>query len=112
MSEYYESIAKDEIPVQRGYFLSEEDRHFRHYILDISCKGRTVFNEIDLPALKQFSFPELKQLEADGLVTWNERSLTVTTLGRQFIRNICRAFDLHLLRNQQVSELPVFSKAI
>ena len=112
LSEYYESIAKDEIPVQRGYFLSEEDRHFRHYILDISCKGRTVFNETDLPALKQFSFPELKQLEADGLVTWNERSLTVTTLGRQFIRNICRAFDLHLLRNQQVSELPVFSKAI
>ena len=39
LSEYYESIAKDEIPVQRGYFLSEEDRHFRHYILDISCLG-------------------------------------------------------------------------
>ncbi len=112
LAEYYSSIEKNEIPVQRGYFLDEEDRRFRNYILNISCKGETDFNAIDLPELKQYSFPELKQLEEDGLINWNESGLTVTTLGSQFIRNICRAFDLHLLRNQRVSEIPIFSKAI
>ncbi len=112
LSEYYEAIAKNEMPVQKGYFLNEEDRRFRNYIIDITCKGKTIFNETDLPALKQYSFPELKQLEVDGLIKWNEKGLFVTIPGRQFTRNICRALDLHLLRNQQVSELPVFSKAI
>jgi oxygen-independent coproporphyrinogen III oxidase len=112
LAEYYASIEMNEIPVQRGYFLNEEDRRFRNYILNISCKGKTDFNAIDLPELKQYSFPELKQLEEDGLISWCENGLTVTGLGFQFIRNICRAFDLHLLRNQHVSEIPIFSKAI
>jgi oxygen-independent coproporphyrinogen-3 oxidase len=110
--DYYAAIKRNEIPVTRGYFLSEEDVSFKKYILDISCRGTTAFNEQHLLLLRTFSFPELQKLAADKLVVWNEEGLQVTELGTHFIRNICKAFDLHLLRNQQETTNPRFSKAI
>ena len=112
LHEYYESIEKNELAVFRGYFLNNEDVAFRKYILDISCKGYTNFKPADLPKLQTFAFPELMKLKQDGLVDWNNKEVIVTSLGRHFIRNICRAFDLHLLRNQQQESTSMFSKAI
>ncbi len=110
--DYYEAINKNEFPVFRGYFLNDEDVAFRKYILDISCHGKTQLNPIHLPLLEQFSFPELKKLEADNLVKWDTEKVEVTETGRHFIRNICFAFDLHLLRNLTKNSKPIFSKAI
>lgn len=112
LSEYYEAINKNETAVFRGYFLNEEDVAFRKYILNISCDGKTNFYAANLPALKEYSFPELEKMAADGLVEWNEEHVQVTESGRHFIRNICSAFDLHLLRNRAESGKPMFSKAI
>jgi len=112
LHDYYACIERNELPVKRGYFLSEEDVAFKQYILDISCKGKTNFKKEHLPLLEKYSFPELEKLEADKLVQWNEDGATVTMLGYNFIRNICKAFDLHLLRNQQETATPRFSKAI
>lgn len=112
LHDYYASVKNNELPVFRGYFLNEEDLAFRKYILDIGCRGKTRFNPRHLDTLKQISFPELERMEADKLVEWNEAGLTVTPLGRHFIRNICSAFDLHLQRNKEVEMMPKFSKAI
>ena len=112
LHEYYESISNNEIPAFRGYFLNEEDIAFRKYILNISCQGKTKFVTAHLNLLKQFTFPELRELEKDQLIEWNESGLTVTILGRHFIRNICSAFDLHLIRNKKESTKSQFSKAI
>ncbi|HEY6974899.1 MAG TPA: oxygen-independent coproporphyrinogen III oxidase [Chitinophagaceae bacterium] len=109
---YYANITNNDLAVAKGYFLNEEDISFRKYILDISCKAKTKFSKADLPVLKIFSFPELRKLEKDNLVAWNEEGICVTQQGRQFIRNICKAFDLHLLRNEQTGERRVFSKAV
>lgn len=109
---YYEHINKGELAVTRGYFLDDEDAAFRKYILDVSCRNATVFNPKDLPLLQEYTFPELAKLEDDNLVEWNQKEMTVTSTGRHFIRNICRAFDLHLLRNQQGEKKVLFSKAI
>jgi len=109
---YYAALQQEQLPVMRGFFLNEEDVAFRKYILDISCRGAAVFQEEHLPLLRKYSFPELEKLAADGLLQWNEKGLEVTALGWHFIRNICRAFDLHLLRTQQEAGAPRFSKAI
>jgi oxygen-independent coproporphyrinogen III oxidase len=100
------------IPVTKGYFLTREDEAFGSYIMDVICRGVTVFQREHLPLLKQFTFPELALLEADQLVEWNENGLQVTATGRHFLRNICKAFDLHLLRRENNTEKPLFSKAI
>jgi len=110
--EYYQSIENNELPVTKGYFLSEEDVTFRKYILQVSCMGSTTFQEKDLPLLAAFTLPELQSLEQDGLVHFDKQHIEVTALGRHFIRNICKAFDLHLLRNVQPSEKNLFSRAI
>ena len=112
LHDYYAAIEKNELPLRRGYFLTEEDVAFKQYILDISCKGKTFFKKEHLALLRKYSFAELEKLEADKLLQWNEEGVTITALGNSFIRNICRAFDLYLLRNQKETAVPRFSNAI
>jgi oxygen-independent coproporphyrinogen III oxidase len=112
LHEYYECINKNELPVFRGYFLNEEDITFRKYILNIGCQGKTKFDPSHFQTLSEITFPELKKLEEDELIEWNEEGLVVTPLGRHFIRNVCSAFDLHLQKNKEVKTKPLFSKAI
>jgi oxygen-independent coproporphyrinogen III oxidase len=112
LHEYYECIRKNKLPVFRGFFLNEEDVAFRKYILNISCQGKTKFDPSHLEMLNEITFSELRKLEEDQLIVWNQEGLTVTALGRHFIRNICAAFDLHFQRNKEVKSKPLFSKAI
>jgi oxygen-independent coproporphyrinogen-3 oxidase len=42
----------------------------------------------------------------------SEEDVQVTALGRHFLRNVCKAFDLHLLRKEALDDSPVFSKAV
>jgi oxygen-independent coproporphyrinogen-3 oxidase len=112
IQEYYTHLQNNELPVVKGYLLSAEDMAFKRYIRDISCSGATTFSNADRHLLQQYSFGELEKLEADGLIKWNRTGVQATDTGRHFIRNICRAFDLHLLRSQLCYENPLFSKAI
>ncbi len=111
LHDYYRTVNEGELPVTRGFILNEEDVVFRQYILDVSCKGETAFDAVHLPLLKEMTFPELDLLKADGLLHYNEKGVKATPLGRHFIRNICRAFDLRLLRADSGAN-KVFSKAI
>ena len=112
LQDYYETVNAGQLPVTRGFLLNDEDLDFRQYILDISCKGSTKFKPSTLIQLYEYTFRELASLQADGLLNYDEQGLEVTPLGRHFIRNICKAFDLHLLRAQQKGENQMFSKAI
>jgi oxygen-independent coproporphyrinogen III oxidase len=109
---YYERINQGEIPIVKGYFLSNEDAIFRKHILDISCRGRTSFNAGQLSVLQAYTFPVLAKLQEDGLVIFNDSECVLTNTGQYFIRNICSAFDLHLLRNKALIQKPVYSKAM
>jgi oxygen-independent coproporphyrinogen III oxidase len=110
LHDYYKYISQNELPVEKGYFLSREDELFRKYIQDISCHGETWFEPKNLSTLKEFSFPELEKLQADGLIEFDDKHVQVSKLGKSFIRNICRAFDLHLLKEK--SQKGTYSRAI
>lgn len=111
--EYYQMLEEDSLPVFKGYFLNEEDRSFRNYIHDISCRGYTEFRKVDAALLSEFTFPVLQDLANDGLVVWNEREVRVSESGQHFIRNICAAFDLYLQRGKRLQQQKtLFSKAI
>jgi oxygen-independent coproporphyrinogen-3 oxidase len=102
-----------ELAIKKGYFLTEEDVDFRRYILDIACKSSTVFQQKHMALLNNYTFPRLASLAADGLIKWNKNGLELTPVGHSFIRNVCAAFDLHLLRtsNEEPTEKK-FSNAI
>ncbi|MFT3934868.1 MAG: oxygen-independent coproporphyrinogen III oxidase [Chitinophagaceae bacterium] len=112
LHDYYASVHANELAVQRGFFLSSEDIVFKKYILDIACKGHTVFRKADISLLHAYSFPVLDGLSADDLVNFNEEGLQLTDTGHYFIRNVCSAFDLYLQRNKAGAMQQVFSKAI
>jgi oxygen-independent coproporphyrinogen III oxidase len=112
LHDYYKLVNNKELPVIKGYFLNSQDERFKKYILDISCQGRTYLSEQDKETLQAFTFPQLKKLEQDGLVQFNDLRIEVTELGKSFIRNICMAFDLHLHNKSTAEDKQTFSKAI
>lgn len=112
LGNYYSAIERGILPVQKGYFLNQEDVDFRGYILDISCRGRTSFNIRHRPLLEAFVFPQLENYKADGLVEFDHNHIQVTEKGKNFIRNICSAFDLHMLRSNDLQSTQLFSKAV
>jgi oxygen-independent coproporphyrinogen-3 oxidase len=111
---YYRSIGEGTLALKKGYFLSKEDQVFRRHILDIACKGSTVFDPAWTSVLEEWTLPRLRELAQDGLVSIDEESVvcdeesvtratsvTLTTTGRAFLRHVCKAFDLHLLREEK-----------
>lgn len=100
-----------ELPIFRGHLLNEEDRIIRQHILNIMCHFETDWSQ---PASQFPELPEcllkLQEMEADGLIKIHEKSLTVPEHARPFVRNICMAFDLRLLR--KAPQTRVFSMTI
>ena len=112
LGDYYSSIEKGELPIFKGYELSEEDVLFRKYILDVCCKGKVEFEEAFDDVLEQHCKPALQALLADDLIEWQPNGITITATGRNFIRNIARCFDVHLLRQQADAPAKRFSQAV
>lgn len=111
LHDYYAAVNNNRLAIKKGYVLSDEDVAFKRYILDISCKGATTFQEEHMPLLRTYTFPKLEALAADGLVEWSHTGVRLTEQGHYFIRVVCSAFDLCLQRGEQ-SAKPIFSKAI
>lgn len=108
---YEAQIAKGEIPIFRGHVLSDEDLVIRKHILNIMCHFRTDFKDqaMQFPELGD-TLSRLKEMEDDGLIEIGSDYLQVHEDGRPFIRNICMAFDLHLIR--KAPQTRVFSMTI
>lgn len=108
---YYARIESKEIPVFRGHHLSKEDLIIRKHILNLMCHfetswatDETYFEEINNV------LEHLKEMEQDDLIYLNHTSLQVTEKGKAFVRNICMAFDLRLMR--KVPDTELFSMTI
>lgn len=106
VEDYIELVNKGEIPVFKGHILTEEDLVIRRHILNIMCKGATswALAEQQHPAFTA-GLIRMQQIADDGLVVINGTNLTVTTLGKRFLRNICMAIDSRLWANQPQTQL-------
>jgi len=107
---YYRSLEMDEFPVTKGYFMDEIDMAFKQYILQTICKGKTSFRQSHQELLNIYTLPMLKEMEKDGLLELSVTGLKVTTTGFQFVRNICKAFDIKWLSTE--NSPAAFSKAV
>ena len=99
---YYRGVGAGRLPIAKGYFLSEEDVAFRRHILDIACKGYTMLEPRWSSVYAEWSLPYLRELVEDGLVAVDGSSVRLTEEGFPYLRHACKAFDLHLLRNEKV----------
>lgn len=106
LEEYYDAIEKQEIPIFRGHNLTEEDLKIRQHILKLMCHFESNWeNQADIQAVLKENLPRLHELEEDGLVEINGESIKVTEKGKPFVRNICMAFDLRMLRKKPTTQL-------
>lgn len=106
LEDYYSRLDENELPVFRGHILTDEDLIIRKHILNLMCQFSTSwendtmkFNEIDEV------LEHLQEMKEDGLLTIEENSIKVTEKGKPFVRNICMAFDLRLIRKAPQTQL-------
>lgn len=90
VEEYMKVVAEGHFPIMKGHVLSNQDLIIRKKIIDIMCKGQTTLNDID--TLSSI-FNRLTEPFNDELVELHDITLVVTPFGKQFLRNICLAFD-------------------
>ena len=106
VKEYKKIVNEGELPIFRGHLLSNEDRIIRKHILNIMCHFYTSWDDVSMKINNLESHLELlKEMQLDGLVRIDGNSLSVPEKARPFVRNICMAFDLHLLKNKPKTQL-------
>ena len=99
LPKWQEAVDTGKIPLQRAYFLTDEDKIRRETIMRVMCDL-----SLDFAAMSQklgINFQEhfahelaaLAPFAADGLVKRSAAGLEVTDAGRLFIRNIAMCFD-------------------
>lgn len=108
---YYKRLEEGKFPLIKNHFLTSEDEIIRKHILRIMCNYSTSWVNLSdqTPALFE-ALPRLKELENDKLITISNNTLSVTELGKPFIRNVCMAFDARLWRN--IPKTQLFSSVI
>ena len=115
---YYAAIDAGRFPVERGYALSEDDHVRRYVIAELMCNfhldAAALRRRFGVDLEERFA-PELQRLtepggpEADGLIRVASGGLTVTDIGRLFVRNVCMVFDQYLAAHDG---RPVFSRTV
>lgn len=99
-------------PVKKICLRSDEDRRFGKYILDVSCTGTTIFHPLDAETISMYAMPQLEGMEKDGLLIIEKSGITLTQTGKNYVRNVCSAFDLHLHKNRPDTVKKVFSQSV
>jgi oxygen-independent coproporphyrinogen-3 oxidase len=99
LPKYQEAIDAGRPPVQRGYFVTGEDKIRRETIMRVMCDLSLDFAAMSAKLGLNFEQHFAKELdalapfEAGGLVRRSPAGLEVTDTGRLFIRNIAMCFD-------------------
>jgi oxygen-independent coproporphyrinogen-3 oxidase len=85
-------VTAGELPIERGFVLSADDTRRRSVIMELFCN----FGVILAPGEFLDERARLTPMLADGFVVLDGDTVTVTPLGRHFIRNVCAVFDRYL----------------
>jgi oxygen-independent coproporphyrinogen-3 oxidase len=111
VEDYIERVNEGKLPIFRGHLLSDEDLIVRKHILNLMCNLETSWEEESMK-LSQIDeiLERLQEMEEDDLIEIYENRLVVKESSRMFVRNVCMAFDLHLVETQPESR--IFSMTI
>ncbi len=117
VSDYQELINEVGSAINRGVALTHEDKEQRYIIESIMCTGkidklqyRTRWNK-DFDQAYSHQQSKLAELARDGIITLSAEAISVTLLGRVFLRSVAAVFDQYL-HVHQASSQKVFSQAI
>lgn len=117
---YYRRIDEDGFGTHRGWAKSDDDAIRQAAILALMCRMTLNFSELNeqfgIDAERYLAEPlgKLDEFTDDGLLERTADGLTVTPVGRNFVRNIAMVFDAYLpvLTENATETKPIFSRTI
>ena len=98
---YCAALDAGQLPLHRGYIMTDEDQARRTTIMRLMCDlsldyaAMSKLLGLEFQAHFASELDSLDDMEADGLVVKTPDGLTVTDLGRLLIRNIAMRFDAY-----------------
>lgn len=101
---YRMALLKGELPVARGWRLTDEDRRRQVIIMRLMCEHRLDFAAVsrevgvDVQSVYASELASLADLEADGIVERNASGIEITEIGLPFVRVVAARFDAYLGR--------------
>jgi oxygen-independent coproporphyrinogen-3 oxidase len=107
LDEYYDRLDAGTLAVMRGLELTADDLVRRAVIQCLMCHFQIPIESLEIAHLIEFrkyfaqELRDLAPLQEAGLVTLDDQWLTVTPVGRYFIRNICMVFDRYLREGRE-----------
>ncbi|MBI2964230.1 MAG: oxygen-independent coproporphyrinogen III oxidase [Deltaproteobacteria bacterium] len=113
---YARRIGGGDLATMRGIRLTEDDVLRREVIVRVLCHGRLRTQEIESEFGIDFEDyfaaerSRIEDLERDGLIELRAGEISVTLLGRIFLRVVGMVFDAYLQRGE--GDRPVFSKTV
>ena len=111
VEDYQHEIGKKGLAIAKGHFLSQQDHAVRKFITQLICQGESSWNCFVKPKEGTMGYRQLRQMEMEELLRFDQDGIRITQLGKTFIRNICKVFDIYLSEKARPVE-PKFSKAI
>ena len=116
LNEWEEAIDNENLPVFKGYRLSDDDQLRQFVIMELmsnfSLNITRVENEFKINFKDYFAdaLEALKEFEDAELIEVNDEKIKVSQTGTMLIRNICMPFDAYL--NKIPEDKRRFSKTI
>lgn len=102
VQEYQQKLETGQLPISRGYQLSEDDLIRQKVINQLSCGQTLYFSDIE----KEFSIDfndyfakellKLKTLDEHNLINLTNSAIETTFYGKLLLRIICMQFDVYL----------------
>lgn len=99
---YYEHLDADQLPIEKGFVLTDDDVLRRQVIMELMCSGPVDFAAInsaygiDFRSYFAHELSRLQQYEDAELIKVDARSIQVTPKGRMFVRAVGMVFDKYL----------------
>ena len=118
LDSYYKLIEQRQLPSTRGCKVTPDDKLRRHIIMSLISELKLDIVEcnrqfgIDFNTLFEQELETLHGMAQDGLLTVNEKEISVNHSGRPFLRNICMPFDAYLESHRGDQPPPSFSATI
>ncbi len=109
LEQYYKLLDQGKLPQFKGFNLSFDDRLRADIISQITCYSKFDINEIENDYGISFNSyfakekNQLLQMESDGLLTKQNKVITITLAGRLLLRNIAMVFDKFIPMNSHVA---------
>lgn len=116
ISAYISQVNANQLPIAKGYALASWQRITREVIECIMCNNSVNWNDMakrlhcsvdDIKHAIHYDETQLKELQTDGLITFDTNSVKLTNDGMTFVRNVAATFDPMMRNNHKLFSKPV-----